>query len=141
VRWPIERVAGLLDSAEPFQVFTYVLPLKDGDQTARLKLYYRKKQKKGFNNGFRISVLLSMNRLGDLRTDFFLLDKDLAITFFVKADSVKVKLRDNLLELEELLRGFFSQVRLKVIVSEKKVSAFDHEDLQLSGDRKVDLRI
>ena len=135
------RAVGQLDSAEPYQVFTYVLPLKDGDQTARLKLYYQKKQKTGSNNGFRISVLLSMDRLGDLRTDFFLLDKDLTLTFFVKEDSVKVKLQENFAELQNLLHGFFNQIRLKVLVSEKKVMAFDHEDLQLSGDRRVDLRI
>ncbi len=82
-----------------------------------------------------------MDRLGDLRTDFFLLDKDLTITFFVKEDPVKVKIQENFLELQELLHGFFNQILLKVIVSEKKVTDFDHEDLQVSGDRKVDLRI
>jgi hypothetical protein len=135
------RAVGQLDSAEPFQVFTHVLPLKDGDQTARLKVYYQKKQKSGSKKGFRISVLLSMDRLGDLRTDFFLLDKDLAITFFVKEDSVKVKIQENFPELQELLHGFFDQIRLKVMVSEKKVTGFYHEDLQVPGDRRVDLRI
>jgi len=135
------RAVAQRDSAEPFQVFTYVLPLKDGGQTARLKVYYRKKQKSGSKNGFRISVMLSMDRLGDLRTDFFLLDKDLAITFFVKEEAVKVKIQENFLELQELLHVFFDQLRLKVMVSEKKVTEFDHEDLQISGDKRVDLRI
>ncbi len=49
------RAVGQLDSAEPFQVFSYVLPLKEGEQTARLKVYYQKKQKSGANKGFRIS--------------------------------------------------------------------------------------
>ena len=135
------RAVAQRDSAEPFQVFTYVLPLKDGGQTARLKVYYRKKQKSGSKNRFRISVMLSMDRLGDLRTDFFLLDKDLAITFFVKEEAVKVKIQENFLELQELLHVFFDQLRLKVMVSEKKVTEFDHEDLQISGDKRVDLRI
>lgn len=135
------RAVGQLDSAEPFQVFTYLLPLKDGDRTARLKVYYQKKQNSGVQKEFRISVLLSMDRLGDLRTDFFLLDKDLTITFFVKEDSVKVKIQQNFLELQELLQGFFGHIRLKVMVSEKKVREFNHEDLQVSGDRRVDLRI
>jgi len=135
------RAVAQRDSAEPFQVFTYVLPLKDGGQTARLKVYYRKKQKSGSKNGFRISVMLSMDRLGDLRTDFFLLDKDLAITFFVKEEAVKVKIQENFLELQELLHVFFDQLRLKVMVSEKKVTEFDHEDLQISGNKRVDLRI
>jgi hypothetical protein len=135
------RAAGQLDSAEPFQIFSYVLPLKEGEQTARLKVYYQKKQKSGANKGFRISLLLSLDRLGDLRSDFFLLGKDLTITFFVKEESVKVKIQENFLELQELLHGFFNHILLKVMVSEKKVTDFDREDFQVAGDRQVDLRI
>ena len=135
------RAAGQLDTAEPFQVFSYALPLKEGEQTARLKVYYQKKQHADANKGFRISLLLSMDRLGDLRTDFFLLDKDLTITFFVKEDPVRVKIREKFPELQDLLQGFFNQIFLKVIVSEKKVAEFDREDLQVTGDRRVDLRV
>jgi hypothetical protein len=135
------RAVGQLESAEPFQVFSLALPLKEGEQTARLKVYFQKKQKSGANKGFRISLLLSLDRLGDLRTDFFLLDKDLTITFFVKEDSAKVKIQENFLELQELLHGFFNQILLKVSVSEKKVMDFDREDFPVSGDRQVDLRI
>ena len=134
------RAAGQLDSVEPFQIFSYVLPLKEDEQTARLKVYYQKK-KSDADKGFRISLLLSLDRLGDLRTDFFLLDKDLTITFFVKEESVKAKIQKNFLELQKLLHGFFNQILLKVIVSEKKVADFDHEDRQVSGDSRVDLRV
>ena len=134
------RAAGQLDSVEPFQIFSYVLPLKEDEQTARLKVYYQKK-KSDADKGFRISLLLSLDRLGDLRTDFFLLDKDLAITFYVKEESVKAKIKKNFLELQKLLHGFFNQILLKVIVSEKKVADFDHEDRQVSGDSRVDLRV
>ncbi len=134
-------MVGQLESAEPFQVFSLALPLKEGEQTARLKVYFQKKQKSGANKGFRISLLLSLDRLGDLRTDFFLLDKDLTITFFVKEDSAKVKIQENFLELQELLHGFFNQILLKVSVSEKKVMDFDREDFPVSGDRQVDLRV
>jgi len=134
------RAAGQLDSVEPFQIFSYVLPLKEDEQTARLKVYYQKK-KSDADKGFQISLLLSLDRLGDLRTDFFLLDKDLAITFFVKEESVKSKIQKNFLELQKLLHGFFNQILLKVIVSEKKVADFDHEDRQVSGDSRVDLRV
>ena len=135
------RAGAQLDSAEPVQTFSYVLPLEEGEQTARLKVYYQKKQKSGADNGFRISLLLSLDRLGDLRADFFLLEKDLTITFFVTKDSVKVKIQENFLELQELLHGFFNQIRVKVIVSEKKVTDFDREDFQVTGDRQVDLRV
>jgi hypothetical protein len=135
------RAVGQADSAEPFQVFTYVLPLKEREQAVSLKVYYQKKRKSGSQKGFRISVLLSLDRLGDLRTDFFLLEKDLTITFFVKEDPAKIKLQENFPVLQGLLHDFFNQILLEVIVSEKKVTDFDCEDLQFASDRRVDLRI
>lgn len=75
------RAVKQLDSAEPFQVFTYALPLDEEKQAAKLKIYYQKKQRAGSKNGFQISLLLSMDRLGELRTDFYLLEKDLTVTF------------------------------------------------------------
>ena len=135
------RAVSQLEAAEPFQVFTYLLPLNEEEQSARLKVYYKKKQHSGSEKGFRISLLLSLDRLGDLRMDFFLLDEELSINFFVKDDSTRVNLQYNLPELHELLHGFFDQIRLNVIVSEKKVTDFDREDLQITGDRRVDLRV
>ena len=85
--------------------------------------------------------MLTLDRLGDLRTDFFLLDEELSINFFVKDDATSVTLQNNLPELRELLNGFFDQIRLNVILSEKKVTDFDREDLLVAGDRKVDLRV
>ena len=82
-----------------------------------------------------------MDRLGDLRTDFFLLDHDLTITFFVQNDSICSKIQHHLPELKELLESYFDQILLKVVVSEKKVSDFNHEDIRDSGDRQVDLRV
>ena len=134
------RAVSQLEAAEPFQVFTYLLPLSEEEQSARLKVYYKKKQPSGSEKGFRISLLLTLDRLGDLRTDFFLLDEELSISFFVKDDSTRVNLQNNLPELHELLHGFFDQIRLNVIVSEKKVMDFDREDLQIAGQRRVDLK-
>ena len=82
-----------------------------------------------------------MNRLGDLRTDFFLLEKDLTVTFFVKDRHTKTELREHYSELQELLRPFFDQLFLRVVVSEKKIKDFDHEEIHIDGDRRVDLRI
>jgi hypothetical protein len=136
-----DRAVSQLDAAEPFQVFTYLLPLKEEEHAARLKVYYQKKRKAGSEEGFRISLLLTLDRLADLRTDFYLLDEELSITFFVKDDSTRVYLQNNLFELHALLDGFFDRIRLNVIVSEKKVMDFDREDLQIPGRRRVDLRI
>ncbi len=135
------RAAKQLDSAEPFQVFTYALPLAEEKQAAKLKIYYQKKRNAGSKKGFQISLLLSMDRLGDLRTDFYLLEKDLTVTFFVKDQSTKTIIQKNHLELTELLNPLFDQILLRVIVSEKKIKDFDREDVQITSDRRVDLRI
>jgi hypothetical protein len=135
------RAVKQLDTTEPFQVFTYALPLKEDSHTASLKIYFQKKRKSGSKKGIQVSLLLSMDRLGDLRTDFYLLEKDLSVTFFVKDRSTKTKLQENYFELQELLAPFFDQLVWRVIVSESKIKDFDQEDIQVAGDRRVDVRI
>ena len=135
------RAVSQQESADPFQVFTFTLPLKDGDQAARLKVFYEKKQKSGSKKGFQVSLLLSLDRLGDVRTDFFLLKKDLSINFFVTAPSTKVKIQENLQELDGLLQGLFDHIHLKVHVSPKRVRDFDRPEIHMPGNQKVDIRI
>ena len=135
------RAVKQLDSTEPFQVFTYALPLEEEKQAAKLKIYYQKKQESGSKKGFQISLLLSMDRLGAVRTDFYLLEKDLTVTFFVKDPSTKTKIQENCPDLQEFLNPFFNQTLVRVIVSEKKIKDFDHEDEQTTSDRRVDVRI
>jgi hypothetical protein len=135
------RAVTQLESTDPFQVFVYTLPLKEGDQAAKLKIFYEKKQKSGLKEGFQISLLFSMNRLGDVRTDFFLLGNDLNLTFYVTEPSTKITIQDNFRELDDLLHDLFDQVQLKVMVSDKKVKDFDRPDVQMTGNHKVDLRI
>lgn len=129
------------DTSEPFQVVTYALPLTEDKNSAKLKVYYQKKQRDGSKNGFQISLLLSMDRLGDIRTDFHLLGKDLKITFFVKDSTVKSRLQENFQELPDLLNPLFNQVLLQVVVSEKKINDFSQEDIEITSDRRVDLRV
>jgi hypothetical protein len=74
---------------DPFQVFSFVLPLKEDQKKAQLKLYCPKKKQNGSRAGFKISLLLDMDRIGEIRTDFFLMKKDLSITFFVKDEVSK----------------------------------------------------
>jgi len=135
------RAVNQLESADPFQVVTYTLPLKEGSQTARLRIYYEKKQKSGSKKGFQVSLFLSMERLGDIRTDFYLLENDLNITFFVTEPSTKIRIQENYSELRELLDSLFDQIQLKIKVSETKVRDFDRPIVQIAGDRQVDLRI
>jgi hypothetical protein len=135
------RAVGRMDTLDPSPVFEYLLPLDPEGQTAKLKVYYQGKRHSMPKKGFRISLLLSMDRLGDLRTDFLLLDDVLTITFFVQEDSIKDTIQQNIAELQKLREGSLNQILMKVLVSEKKVSDFDREDIQPTGDRQVDLRV
>jgi len=135
------RAVDRMDTMEAPAVFEYFLPLNQEGQTARLKVYYQEKDDSEANKGFRISLLLSLDRLGDIRTDFFLLDKDLTITFFVQREAIQDRIQQNLPKLQKLLDGFFNQILMKIVVSGKKISDFDHEDIRDTGDRQVDLRV
>jgi hypothetical protein len=129
-----------IDASEPIQVFNYALPLADEKHSAKLKIYYQK-QKAGSKDGIQISLLLSMDRLGDLRTDFYLLDKDLTVSFFVKDQITKNRIQKHYRNLQELLNPLFNQVMMQVVASEKKIKDFDVEDNPINGDRRINLRV
>jgi hypothetical protein len=118
-----------------------MLPLKESRKNARLKLYCPKKSQNGSRAGFKISLLLDMDRIGEVRTDFFLLKKDLSITFFVKDDVSKTHFEKHFEEIRESLNPLFDYLVLKTVVSEKKIHDFHHEDLDAGADRQIDLRI
>ena len=82
-----------------------------------------------------------MDRLGDVRTDIFLLGNDLKITFYVTEPSAMIEIQENYQELDELLHDLFDQIQLKVKVSAKRIKDFDRPDVQMTGNRRVDLRI
>ena len=126
---------------DPFQVFSFVLPLKEDQKKAQLKLYCPKKKQNGSRAGFKISLLLDMDRIGEIRTDFFLMKKDLSITFFVKDEVSKTQFENHFEEISEPLNSLFDYLVLKAVVSEKKIQEFHHEDLDLGGDRQIDLRV
>ena len=126
---------------DPFQVFSFVLALKENQKKAQLKLYCPKKKQNGSRAGFKISLLLDMDRIGEVRTDFFLMEKDLSITFFVKDDASKKQFENHFEEIRESLNSLFDYLILKTVVSDKKIQDFHREDLDLGGDRQIDLRI
>ena len=135
------RAVSLLDSNEPFQEFTFTLPLKEEEQTARLKVFYEKKQKPGSKKEFQISLLLSMDRLGDVRTDLILSGKDLRVTIYVTESAAKIEIQENLGELDGLLGHLFESIQLTVNVSRKRVNDFARPVTHSNGNRKVDVRI
>ena len=135
------RAAHKLELPDPYHVFSFTLPLKEDQQKAKLKFYYPKKKKNRSKAGFKISLLLDMDKIGEVRTDFFLKKKELSITFFVKDDSRKLKFEENLDEISDRLAPLFDYLILKTVVSAKKIQNFHHEDLDLGSDKQIDLRI
>ena len=127
--------------SDPFQVFSFVLPLKEDQKKAQLKLYCPKKKQNGSRAGFKISLLLDMDRIGEIRTDFFLMKKDLSITFFVKDEASKKQFENHFNQISESLNSLFDYLVLKAVVSEKKIQEFHHEDLGPGDERQIDLRI
>jgi len=127
--------------SELFQLFTFALPLKEDAHVARLKVYYQKKRPGESHNGYRISLLLALDRLGEVRTDFFLLDTKLTISFYVKENSAKREIERHYHSLKEALNHFFDPIFVNVVVSENKILDFDREDMRVATDKRVDLRV
>jgi hypothetical protein len=135
------RAAHKLELPDPHNVFSFTLPLKENEHKAKLKFYYPKKNKNGSKAGFKISLLLDMDNIGEVRADFFLIKKDLTITFFVKDDGRKIKFEESLGEVSNRLAPIFDYLILKTVVSAKKIQDFHREDLDLGSDKQIDLRI
>jgi hypothetical protein len=126
---------------DPFQVLTFLLPLKEKDQNARIKFYYPKKHKDAAKNEFKVSLLLNMDRLGEIRTDLAQCGKELGITFFVKNDSHKDTLENHYPEINAVLDPIYDYIILQTLVSKKKIDDFQREDLFFSEDRRVDIKV
>lgn len=135
------RAAHKLELPDPFHVFSFTLPIKEDQQKAKLKFYYPKKNKNGSKAGFKISLLLDMDKIGEVRADFLLIKKELTIIFFVNDNSRKIKFEENLDEINDRLAPFFDYLILKIIVSANKIQDFHREDLDMGSDKQIDLRI
>jgi len=126
------------ESTDQTQVFTHTLNLKEDDQQAKLKIYYKKK-KGDLKKGIRLSLLLSMDKMGEIRTDFFNIKNDLNITFFVTNEKTKNIIEDNIEKIKEELSRIFGNLVINVIVSKKEIAQFDSEDLAILNSKMVDL--
>ena len=126
---------------DPFQVLTFLLPLKQKDQNAKIKFYYPKKQKNSEKNEFKVSLLLNMDRMGEIRTDLIQRKKELSITFFVKDENHQHALENNYSEIKSALDSMFEYVVLKTVISVKKINDFLREDRVFSEDRRVDIKV
>ena len=123
------------------QVFSHPLFLTDTQNNARLKVYYAKKGQDDAHKKPRVSLLLDMDRMGMVRTDLWMVGKDLNITFFVKEMEIKAAIETEHHHIGEMLKDTFNTVAVSVVVNEKKIAEFDGEDLAIPNRRQVDLNI
>jgi hypothetical protein len=123
------------------QVFSHPLLLPDPQRNARLKVYYAKKGRDDAQKPPRVSLLLEMDRMGPVRSDLWMVGKDLNVTFYVQETSVKTAIDEAQGQIKAMLENIFNTVGVSVRVNEKKIAAFDGEDLTDAGHRLVDLSI
>ena len=124
-----------------FQAFSHLLFLTGTHHHARLKVYYAKKGRSDDQKTPRVSLLLKMDRMGTVRTDLWMMGKDLNITFFVQDAGAKAAIESDQHGIGEMLSNTFNTVAVSVVVNQKKITEFEGDDLTLPDHRQVDLSI
>lgn len=127
--------------SEIFQMFSHVLHLPDAARKAELKVYYPKKNKSGRENTPRISILLEMDKLGEIRTDLWMVNQDLNLTFYVRNEKVKSVIQSEIKQIRDALFDSFDHVLINVVKNESKIEQFDQKDSGYLGANIVDLKV
>ncbi len=128
---------------DPVQIFHLAFPLLEKKESARLKLYYAPKKRKGGGSDThpRISILLDFEQLGPVRSDLMMVRQDLSITFYVNRQEIKNLFDHHVGYVAEVLEPLFDSVSLAVRVSEKKIKAFDQEPMAETSDHRLDVHV
>ncbi|MCP4215396.1 MAG: hypothetical protein GY765_12110, partial [bacterium] len=128
---------------QPYQMFSFSIPIK-GEEEAKLKVFYNKKGKKGGEGEFKLSMLLDMDKMGEVRTDFFHTKKNLAVTFYVKDEEIKEYLEESFHEVAEMVEEDYESVAMSVAVSSDKIAEFETEASppeEIISDKAVDVKV
>jgi len=127
---------------QPVLVFSFNLPIK-GEQDAQLKVFYNRGKKREEEGEFKLSLLLNMDRLGKIRTDFSHWEDNLTVTFFVGTYKIKEYIEENLDEIKDPLETEFKSLNFKVMVSEEQIAAFAGEPAApgIISDKAVDVKV
>jgi hypothetical protein len=129
------------DPHQLFHVVMYDLNIQDDRRNGLLKMYFPRRGRGRNRNSFRLSLLLSLDRLGDIRSDIVLQERDLAVMFFVSEEPVRAQFENRLETVREALRAHFARVTVSVTLADKKLAEFETDLLRVDGDRKIDMRI
>ena len=128
-------------SDDPLQIFQLSLPFQEKREAIKLKFYFTKKQARDSQSHPRISLLLDLTHLGLVRSDFLLIQRDLAVTFYVGSADIKEYFETQMEPVKKVLEDLFDTVALTVRVSEQKIKAFDGLSFEIDHDHKLDVRI
>ncbi len=128
--------------SDVFQTFSHLLVIADHQKEARLKVYYAKKGRRGEEGKTpRVALLLEMDRLGMVRTDLWMVGKDLNITFFVESEQSKTAIDAEQAEIKTALKKSFNTIAVNTIVNKRKIEQFDETDISPVTNRLLDLTI
>ena len=133
-------LAGQLEPDQT-QFFTYFLNLKGSKRLTKLRVYYRPKKKTDPSETSRISLLLNMDKLGEIRSDISLLTQAIHVDFFVPDEKVKQVIEENLPAIKLPLAALFKNLSLAVMVSKAKIADFTHKELNRVANTTVDIRV
>jgi len=127
---------------EPVQFFSFQLPIKD-EETAELKVFYNRGRKKESPDEFKLSLLLDMNKLGEVRSDFLYIKKDLSISFYVKNQEIKDFFDGHLEEVNEILGREFEDLKMSVVVSKEQIAGLEKEEAEaeIISEKAVNVKV
>lgn len=141
IRSAQEQLVRQAAASEPFHMVHVALPMADGRADGTLKIAYRARRPAGTQDGHRASLLLSLDRLGDVRADLLLLQNALSVAVFVSDTTARDWVECHLSEVQAVLAEFFENVGVRVCVSEARIARFAHEDYRTAGEGQVDVRV
>lgn len=128
-------------ASEVLQVLHFALPAPEGRSAGALKVAYRARRSENPDAGHRVSLLLTLDRLGSLRADLLQIDRRLHVAVFVSDRDTRESIERHVDDVKETLAGFFDEVGFHVSVSEARIAQFALEALHPGGEGKVDLRV
>lgn len=127
--------------AETPPVFSVLFHLKKTSQKGMLKVFMGSRNKKGESAGSRITVMLNMDRIGEIQSDLYLLDKSLQITFRVGNENVKRVMEKEIDRFREVMTKHFRSVRVDVRLHPRLRQERITQTADVFSDRQIDLRV
>jgi hypothetical protein len=136
-----EQMGNRPTAEQPFLMLHVALPLTDEREAVRLKVAYRRRSIGPKQEGHRAAVLLTLDHLGSVRSDLYLLGQSLSIFIFVASDELQNVFTQYASELRDALAAGFDSVRVQVKTSPRKIERFLTEDWRPAGESLVDVRV